>query len=121
MVGQHHRAVRPAEHSCEIDDFQPGQRAGTLRRGFILGHGGSVVHAAASFECLSAGFGIDFEHLIDWPIYEIPMKLSKTPAYIGGPINRGAPCYGEDNMYVLTELLGRTPSEVERLAEEGVI
>ena len=56
-----------------------------------------------------------------WPIYEIPMKLSKTPAYIGGPINRGAPCYGEDNMYVLTELLGRTPSEVERLAEEGVI
>ena len=56
-----------------------------------------------------------------WPVYEIPMKLSKTPAYIGGPINRGAPCYGEDNMYVLTELLGRTPSEVERLAEEGVI
>ena len=46
---------------------------------------------------------------------------TKTPAYIGGPINRGAPCYGEDNMYVLTELLGRTPSEVERLAEEGVI
>ena len=56
-----------------------------------------------------------------WPVYEIPMKLSRTPAYIGGPINRGAPCYGEDNMYVLTELLGRTPSEVERLAEEGVI
>ena len=56
-----------------------------------------------------------------WPIYEIPMKLSKTPAYIGGPINRGAPCYGEDNMWVLTELLGRSPSEVERLAEEGVI
>ena len=56
-----------------------------------------------------------------WPVYEIPMKLSRTPAYIGGPINRGAPCYGEDNMYVLTELLGRTPQEVERLAEEGVI
>ena len=56
-----------------------------------------------------------------WPIYELPMKLSATPAYIGGPTNRGAPCYGEDNMWVLTELLGRTPSEVERLAEEGVI
>ena len=55
-----------------------------------------------------------------WPIYELPMKLSRTPAYIGGPTNRGAPCYGEDNMWVLTELLGRTPSEVERLAEEGV-
>ena len=56
-----------------------------------------------------------------WPIYEMPMKFSETPAYIGGPINRGAPCYGEDNMWVLTELLGRTRSEVERLAEEGVI
>jgi crotonobetainyl-CoA:carnitine CoA-transferase CaiB-like acyl-CoA transferase len=56
-----------------------------------------------------------------WPVYEIPMKLSKTPAYIGGPIDRGAPCYGEDNLWVLTEMLGRTPSEVERLAEEGVI
>jgi crotonobetainyl-CoA:carnitine CoA-transferase CaiB-like acyl-CoA transferase len=56
-----------------------------------------------------------------WPIYELPMKFTRTPAYIGGPTNRGAPCYGEDNMWVLTELLGRTPSEVERLAEEGVI
>jgi crotonobetainyl-CoA:carnitine CoA-transferase CaiB-like acyl-CoA transferase len=56
-----------------------------------------------------------------WPIYELPMKLSRTPAYIGGPTNRGAPCYGEDNMWVLTELLGRSPSDVERLAEEGVI
>ncbi|HJY50763.1 MAG TPA: CoA transferase [Stellaceae bacterium] len=56
-----------------------------------------------------------------WPIYELPMKLSRTPAYIGGPTDRGAPCYGEDNMWVLTELLGRTRSEVERLAEEGVI
>jgi crotonobetainyl-CoA:carnitine CoA-transferase CaiB-like acyl-CoA transferase len=56
-----------------------------------------------------------------WPIYELPMKFSATPVYIGGPTNRGAPCYGEDNIWVLTELLGRTPSEVERLAEEGVI
>src|SRR6266851_5162717 len=56
-----------------------------------------------------------------WPIYELPMKFSATPAYICGPTNRGAPCYGEDNMWVLTELLGRSPSEVERLAEEGVI
>src|SRR5689334_13078094 len=63
MVGQHHRAIRPAEHSREIDDFQAEQGAGGLHRGAIL-DGGSLVHAAASFECLSAGFGIDFEHLI---------------------------------------------------------
>ena len=56
-----------------------------------------------------------------WPIYELPMKFSETPAYIGGPTDRGAPCYGEDNMWVLTELLGRSHSDVERLAEEGVI
>ena len=56
-----------------------------------------------------------------WPIYELPMKFSATPAYIGGPTNRGAPGYGEDNMWLLTELLGRSASEVEQLAEEGVI
>jgi crotonobetainyl-CoA:carnitine CoA-transferase CaiB-like acyl-CoA transferase len=56
-----------------------------------------------------------------WPVYELPMKFSATPAYIGGPTNRGAPCYGEDNEWVLTELLGRSRSEVQQLAEEGVI
>ena len=56
-----------------------------------------------------------------WPVYELPMKLSSTPAYVGGPINRGAPGYGEDNEWLLTELLGMTPSDVQRLAEEGVI
>jgi len=56
-----------------------------------------------------------------WPVYALPMKFTKTPAYIGGPIDRGAPCYGEDNMWLLTELLGMTPSQVERLAEENVI
>ncbi len=56
-----------------------------------------------------------------WPVYELPTKLSRTPAYIGGPINRGAPCYGEDNVWLLTNLLGMTESDVQRLAEEGVI
>jgi len=56
-----------------------------------------------------------------WPVYELPMKLSRTPAYIGGPINRGAPGYGEDNEWLLTNLLGMSKSDVETLAEEGVI
>jgi crotonobetainyl-CoA:carnitine CoA-transferase CaiB-like acyl-CoA transferase len=56
-----------------------------------------------------------------WPIYELPMKFSRTPAYIGGAINRGAPGYGEDNEWLLTTMLGMTKSDVERLAEEGVI
>ncbi|MFH1186167.1 MAG: CoA transferase [Chloroflexota bacterium] len=56
-----------------------------------------------------------------WPVYELPMKFTRTPAYIGGPIDRGAPGYGEDNMWLLTELLGMTPSQVEQLKEENVI
>ena len=56
-----------------------------------------------------------------WPVAELPMKFSATPAHIGGPINRGAPCYGEDNEHILTQLLGYTPKDVEQLAAEGVI
>jgi crotonobetainyl-CoA:carnitine CoA-transferase CaiB-like acyl-CoA transferase len=56
-----------------------------------------------------------------WPVPELPMKLSETPAYIGGPIDRGAPGYGEDNERILTELVGLSPAEVRKLAEEGVI
>jgi crotonobetainyl-CoA:carnitine CoA-transferase CaiB-like acyl-CoA transferase len=49
------------------------------------------------------------------------VKLGATPAYAGGPTDRGAPCYGEDNSAILTGLLGMSEAEVERLAEEGVI
>ncbi|WGF87829.1 CaiB/BaiF CoA transferase family protein [Marinivivus vitaminiproducens] len=56
-----------------------------------------------------------------WPVIELPSKLSATPAHSGGPIDRGAPCYGEDNEAVLGELLGYTASDIRRLAEEGVI
>ena len=34
---------------------------------------------------------------------------------------RGAPCYGEDNHYVYSELLGMSSQEIDALAEEGVI
>ena len=57
----------------------------------------------------------------EWPVAELPMKLSDTPAHIGGLINRGAPCYGEDNVYVLRDLLGYSESEIQRLAEDEVI
>jgi crotonobetainyl-CoA:carnitine CoA-transferase CaiB-like acyl-CoA transferase len=56
-----------------------------------------------------------------WPVAEFPVKLSATPAYMGGPVNRGAPCYGEDNEWVLGELLGMSKAEMTRLADEGVI
>jgi crotonobetainyl-CoA:carnitine CoA-transferase CaiB-like acyl-CoA transferase len=56
-----------------------------------------------------------------WPIAEVPIKMSESPAYIGGRIDRGAPCYGEDNNYVYGELLGMSSQEIKALAEEGVI
>jgi crotonobetainyl-CoA:carnitine CoA-transferase CaiB-like acyl-CoA transferase len=56
-----------------------------------------------------------------WPVAELRTKFSATPTHIGGPINPGAPCYGEDNVHILTELLGYSRSDVERLAEQGVI
>ncbi|BBK44375.1 hypothetical protein STVA_43950 [Allostella vacuolata] len=56
-----------------------------------------------------------------WPVPELPMKLSRTPTHAGGPIDRGAPCYGEDNEYVLGELLGYSTAAIARLAEDGVI
>jgi len=56
-----------------------------------------------------------------WPLAEVPVKMSESPAYIGGRIDRGAPCYGEDNHYVYGELLGMSSQEIKALAEEGVI
>ena len=47
--------------------------------------------------------------------------MSETPAYAGGRLDRGAPLYGEDNEYVLGELLGFSTGEIRELAEQGVI
>ncbi len=56
-----------------------------------------------------------------WPTKEVPVKWSETPPFMGGAIDRGAPLYGEDNHYVLGELLGMSSVEIGRLAEDGVI
>jgi len=47
--------------------------------------------------------------------------MSTSPAYIRGRLDRGAPCYGEDNHYVYGELLGMSSQEITALADEGVI
>jgi crotonobetainyl-CoA:carnitine CoA-transferase CaiB-like acyl-CoA transferase len=56
-----------------------------------------------------------------WPVAEVPVKMSGTPPYIGGLIDRGAPCYGEDNEYVLGEILGYTTTQIRSLQDDGVI
>ena len=56
-----------------------------------------------------------------WPLKEFPVKLSETPAYMGGPMDRGAPCYGEDDAMVYGEMLGMSAGEIEALRAEDVI
>lgn len=64
---------------------------------------------------------VDGTKIGTWPIAEMPVKLGRTPAHIGGLINRGAPCYGEDNEYVLGELLGHSTADIRAFENEGVI
>ena len=47
----------------------------------------------------------------------IPWKLHGTPVAIRDP----APCIGEDNAYVVVEVLGRDRREYERLVDSGVL
>jgi crotonobetainyl-CoA:carnitine CoA-transferase CaiB-like acyl-CoA transferase len=56
-----------------------------------------------------------------WPVADIAVKMSATPAHAGGTIDRGAPCYGEDNEYVLGELLGMDSRTIAELRDDGVI
>lgn len=57
----------------------------------------------------------------EWPVIEFPAKMSATPPHAGGLLNRGAPCYGEDNVYVLKDLLGYSDSEIQRFVEDEII
>jgi crotonobetainyl-CoA:carnitine CoA-transferase CaiB-like acyl-CoA transferase len=56
-----------------------------------------------------------------WPVAGVPIRMSETPLHVGGLPNRGAPLYGEDNVAILTGLLGMTEAEVVKLAEDGVL
>jgi crotonobetainyl-CoA:carnitine CoA-transferase CaiB-like acyl-CoA transferase len=56
-----------------------------------------------------------------WPVADIAVKMSATPAHAGGTIDRGAPCYGEDNEYVLGQLLGMDSRTIAELRDDGVI
>jgi crotonobetainyl-CoA:carnitine CoA-transferase CaiB-like acyl-CoA transferase len=56
-----------------------------------------------------------------WPLAETSIRFSETPAHIGGLTARAAPLYGEDNVSILTDLLGMTEREVADLAEKGII
>lgn len=56
-----------------------------------------------------------------FPVKDLPVQLSETPAYQGGPIDRASPCYGEDNAYVYGELLGLPADEIRVLEKDGIV
>jgi len=56
-----------------------------------------------------------------WPLAEVPVRMSRTPPYLGGRPDRAAPLYGEDNEAILTGLLGMSAEEVSELTEQGVL
>lgn len=56
-----------------------------------------------------------------WPVAESSVRMAETPPHAGGRVDRAAPTYGEHNSEVYGSLLGLSESEIERLAEQGVI
>jgi crotonobetainyl-CoA:carnitine CoA-transferase CaiB-like acyl-CoA transferase len=55
-----------------------------------------------------------------WPVKELPVKMSATPPFIGGTLERHGPSYGEDNDYVLRDILGMSDDEIAELKAAGV-
>ena len=80
-----------------------------------------AVTATPNWRALEWLTEVDGTKIGRWPVAEAPFKLSRTPAHVGGLINRGAACYAEDNEYVLGELLGHSTSDIRGLEAEGVI
>jgi crotonobetainyl-CoA:carnitine CoA-transferase CaiB-like acyl-CoA transferase len=56
-----------------------------------------------------------------WPVREYPVKFSETPAYIGGRLDRSGPNYAEDNEYVLRDILGKSPEEIQAMRDSGAL
>jgi benzylsuccinate CoA-transferase BbsF subunit len=65
------------------------------------------------------GFFVQMEHpeIGQYKHAGIPWQLSATPL----SVRSAAPCMGQDNEYVVCELLGRSHDEFERLLEKGVL
>lgn len=55
------------------------------------------------------------------PVEATPIRFSETPVHPGGPIQRGAPRWGEDNAYVYGELLGLSEADMADYTARGII
>jgi crotonobetainyl-CoA:carnitine CoA-transferase CaiB-like acyl-CoA transferase len=64
---------------------------------------------------------LDQQEIGRWPVKELPVTLSRTPAYMGGRWDRSGPSYGEDTQYVLASILGLSQGEIEELRKIGAL
>lgn len=64
---------------------------------------------------------LDQTEMGTWPVKEHPVRMEKTPAYMGGRLNRSGPNYGEDTDYVLSEILGYDAAHIDNLRQGGVV
>jgi len=69
------------------------------------------------FRARSAMAAVRHPGVGEWWLYTSPIKLATTP----GRIDRTAPCLGEHNEAVFTDLLGLSPEEYHALRSDGVI
>ena len=93
---------------------QSGVRAGVCQTAEDrVEHDPQLAHLQWLVECPQTEIGT-------WPVREVPIRYGRTPATQGGTLGRGAPNYGEDNQYVLKQILGLSDDEINDLSE-GVI
>jgi crotonobetainyl-CoA:carnitine CoA-transferase CaiB-like acyl-CoA transferase len=64
---------------------------------------------------------LDQSEIGRWPVRDHPVKLSETPAHIGGRLDRSGPNYAEDNDYVLADILGKSREEIQHLRDSGAL
>jgi crotonobetainyl-CoA:carnitine CoA-transferase CaiB-like acyl-CoA transferase len=60
---------------------------------------------------------IDRKHVGSHPYPGVTARLAATP----GAVRSAAPCLGEDNRFVLAEIVGLARAEIEELERDGVI
>jgi benzylsuccinate CoA-transferase BbsF subunit len=69
--------------------------------------------------CRERNVFVPTEHATEGQLYAVapPWKFSETPAQV----TKAAPQLGEDNDYVLRELLGLSQKEIDKLTNDGVL
>jgi crotonobetainyl-CoA:carnitine CoA-transferase CaiB-like acyl-CoA transferase len=118
------RLARAADLDPAVEAWTAGQRAEDVER--CLQASRIPAHVSAS----SRDFCTDPQlahrgHLIQLPDPRHGTATVEGPRYLlsetPGRVSRTAPDFGQDNEYVLTELLGYSPDEVRDLTHEGVL